>query len=80
MYHVHAGQCASAFYACLGGGRGSAGAAGVAVCASFLEEQYRMDYQRRLCVLAGQELRTLQDEHTRELLMTGAPAYSSRRH
>lgn len=44
------------------------GAAGAEACARFLEAQYAADYHRRLGVLAGQELRTLQEEHLADLL------------
>merc|ERR1711988_915622 len=46
------------------------GAAGEAVCATFVEKQYRHDYERRLAALAGQEQSILRDEHVAALLFS----------
>mmetsp|Transcript_3701 Transcript_3701/g.10931 ORF Transcript_3701/g.10931 Transcript_3701/m.10931 type:complete len:1071 (-) Transcript_3701:279-3491(-) len=56
----------------------NAGAAGADTVARFLEKQYAADYERRLSALAGQELRTLQEEHCAELLaVPTADAFNS---
>jgi len=48
----------------------NSGAAGASACSCFIEKQYAADYDHRLKVLAGQEQRTMQEEHRAALLST----------